>query len=202
MEISPITLCGKTCDFEGKYVVFATPVSQKRRRRPIHFILDSLSAPMKVPYTKFSVNSMKNLNHNASILRDVLNHSNWNMKVCGFILQIFSLSIHPPIGAHLSIVNAGTPLTRCRLPTATGTWKYAKVLSSETKAKKRSCYDTHVLTPINIMKIMNRPAELMVNKSHCLGIKTPRHGYESKVGCYVIPIWMISRGNSYNNLKS
>ena len=54
-------MCGKTCDFEGKYVVFATPVSQKRRRQPIYFILDSLSATMNVPYTKFSgnLNSME-----------------------------------------------------------------------------------------------------------------------------------------------
>ena len=29
---SRITLCGKPCDLERKYVVFATPVSQKRRR--------------------------------------------------------------------------------------------------------------------------------------------------------------------------
>ena len=62
-------MCGKTCDFEGKYVVFATPVSQKLRRRPIFFILDSLSAPINVPYIKFSGNSMKNLNHNASTLK-------------------------------------------------------------------------------------------------------------------------------------
>ena len=39
---SRITLCDKSCDLEGKYVVFATPVSQKRRRQPISFILDSL----------------------------------------------------------------------------------------------------------------------------------------------------------------
>ena len=32
---SRITLCGKSCDLERKNVVFATPVSQKRRRRPI-----------------------------------------------------------------------------------------------------------------------------------------------------------------------
>ena len=38
---------------------------KKRRRQPIHFILDSLSTPMNVPYTKFSENSMENLNHNA-----------------------------------------------------------------------------------------------------------------------------------------
>ena len=61
-------MCGKTCDFEGQYVVFATPVSQKRRHRPIYFILDSLSAPMNVPYTKFSGNSMKKFNPNASTL--------------------------------------------------------------------------------------------------------------------------------------
>ena len=38
-QTSPISLCGKSCDFEGKYVVFATAVSQKRRRQPIYFIL-------------------------------------------------------------------------------------------------------------------------------------------------------------------
>ena len=34
-----ITLCGKSCDLERKYVVFATPVSEKRRRQvePIFF---------------------------------------------------------------------------------------------------------------------------------------------------------------------
>ena len=63
-----ITLCGKSCDLERKYVVFATPVSQTRRRQPISFILDSLSAQMNVPDTKFSRNTMKLLNHNASTL--------------------------------------------------------------------------------------------------------------------------------------
>ena len=63
---SHITLCGKSCDLERKYVVFPTPVSQKRRRQPISFILDSLSAQMNVPDTKFSRNTMKLLNHNAS----------------------------------------------------------------------------------------------------------------------------------------
>ena len=48
-----ITLCGKSCDLKRKYVVFATPVSQKRRRQPISFILDSLSAQMNVPDTNF-----------------------------------------------------------------------------------------------------------------------------------------------------
>ena len=65
---SRVTLCGKSCDLERKYVVFAT--SQKRRRRPIFFflILDSLSAQMNVPNTKFSRKTMKHLNHNASTL--------------------------------------------------------------------------------------------------------------------------------------
>ena len=36
---SRITLCGKSCDLERKYVVFATPVSQKRRRQPIFFFI-------------------------------------------------------------------------------------------------------------------------------------------------------------------
>ena len=44
---------------ERKYVVFATPVSKKRRRQPIYFILDSLSAQMNAPNTKFSGNSLK-----------------------------------------------------------------------------------------------------------------------------------------------
>ena len=65
---SRITLCGKSCDLERKYVVFATHVSQKRGRQPISFILDSLSAQMNVPDTKISRNSMKLLNHNASTL--------------------------------------------------------------------------------------------------------------------------------------
>ena len=67
---SRITLCGKSCDLERKYVVFATPVSQKRRPQPtrISFILDSLSAQTNVPDTKFSRNTMKFLNHNASTL--------------------------------------------------------------------------------------------------------------------------------------
>ena len=59
-QTSRITLCGKSCDLERKYVVFATPVSQKRRRRPtFFFILDSLSAQMNVPNTKFSRKTMK-----------------------------------------------------------------------------------------------------------------------------------------------
>ena len=65
---SRITLCGKSCDLERKYVVFATPVSQKRRRQLISFILDSLSEEMNVHDTKFSRNAMKLLNHNALYL--------------------------------------------------------------------------------------------------------------------------------------
>ena len=67
---SRITLCGKSCDLERKYAVFATPVSQKRRCQPIFIIiiLDSLSAQMNVPNTKFSRKTMKYLNHNASTL--------------------------------------------------------------------------------------------------------------------------------------
>ena len=61
-QTSPIiTFCGKSCDFEGKYVVFATPVSQKRRRQPIYFILDSLSAQMNVPHIKFSKKNSKSI---------------------------------------------------------------------------------------------------------------------------------------------
>ena len=61
---------------ERKYVVFATPVSEKRRCQPSSFILDSLSAQMNVPDTKFSRNTMKLLNHNASTLRiEPLNRS-------------------------------------------------------------------------------------------------------------------------------
>ena len=70
---SRITLCGKSCDLERKYVFFATPVSQKRRRQPISFILDSLSALMNVSDSKFSRNTMKLLNHNASTLKTTLN---------------------------------------------------------------------------------------------------------------------------------
>ena len=65
---SRITLCGKSCDLERKYVIFATPVSQKRTRQPVSFLLDSLSAQMNVPDSKFSRNTMKLLNHNASTL--------------------------------------------------------------------------------------------------------------------------------------
>ena len=68
-QASPITLCGKSCDFEGKYVVFVTPVSQKQRCQPNLFISNLLSAQMNVPDTKFSENSMEHLNHNASTLR-------------------------------------------------------------------------------------------------------------------------------------
>ena len=50
---SPITLCGKTCEFERKYVLFVTPVSQKRIHRAICFILDLLSGQMNITYTKF-----------------------------------------------------------------------------------------------------------------------------------------------------
>ena len=65
-QTSRITLCGKSCDLERKYVVFATPVSKKQRRQPVSFIFDSLSEQMNVPDTKFSRNTMKLLNHNAS----------------------------------------------------------------------------------------------------------------------------------------
>ena len=58
------TMCGKSCDLERKYVVFATP----RRRQLISFILDSLSAKMNVPDSKFSRYTMKLLNHNAYTL--------------------------------------------------------------------------------------------------------------------------------------
>ena len=54
--------------FGEKICSFATPVSQKRRRQPISFILDLLSVQMNVPDTKFSRNTMKLLNHNASTL--------------------------------------------------------------------------------------------------------------------------------------
>ena len=65
----PYYFVGKSCDLERKYVVFATPVSQKRRRQPtFFFILDSLSAQINVPNTKFSRKTMKHLNHNASTL--------------------------------------------------------------------------------------------------------------------------------------
>ena len=60
-QASPITLCGKSCYLERKYVDFATIiVSQKRRRQPIYFILDLLLAQMNLPNTKFSGNSMRN----------------------------------------------------------------------------------------------------------------------------------------------
>ena len=66
---SRITLCGKSCDFWRENMwFFSTPVSQKRKHQPISFILDSLSAQMRVPDTKFSRNIMKLLNHNASTL--------------------------------------------------------------------------------------------------------------------------------------
>ena len=65
---SRITLCGKSCDLERKYVVFATPVSQKQRFQPIFLNLDSLSAQMNVPNIKFSRKTMKHLNHYASTL--------------------------------------------------------------------------------------------------------------------------------------
>ena len=74
---SRITLCGKSCDLERKYVVLATPVSQKQRRQSISFILDSLSAQMNVPGTKFSRNTMKLLIHNASTLRNKDRLSMW-----------------------------------------------------------------------------------------------------------------------------
>ena len=59
---SRITLCGKSCNLKRKYVVFAIPVSQKRRRQPstyFFFFLDSLSAQINVPNTKFSRKTMK-----------------------------------------------------------------------------------------------------------------------------------------------
>ena len=62
-----ITFCGKSCDLERKYVVFGTPVS-KTKTSTYFVILDSLSAQMNVPDTKFSRKTMKHLNHNASTL--------------------------------------------------------------------------------------------------------------------------------------
>ena len=78
LSTSRITLCGKSCDLERKYVVFATPVSQKRRRQPIFFlILDLLSTQMNVPSTKFSRKTMKHLNHNASTLSTKFSAQCW-----------------------------------------------------------------------------------------------------------------------------
>ena len=73
-QTSSITLCGESCDLERKYVVCGTPVSHKRRRQPIYFIIDSLSAQMNIPVpnTKFSGNSMEHLNHNASTLNNYI----------------------------------------------------------------------------------------------------------------------------------
>ena len=58
-QTSPITLCSKSCAFETKYVVFATPVSQNQICQAICFILNSLSAQMNILNTKFLRNTMK-----------------------------------------------------------------------------------------------------------------------------------------------
>ena len=58
----------KYIGLKRKYVILATPFSQKQRRQPLYFILDLLSAQMNIPNTKFSGNSMKHLYHNASTL--------------------------------------------------------------------------------------------------------------------------------------
>ena len=47
----PITLCVKSYDLARKYVVFATPVCQKRRLQRISFISNSLSAQINAPYS-------------------------------------------------------------------------------------------------------------------------------------------------------
>ena len=47
-----------------------------KRRQPISFILDSLSAQINVPDTKFSRNTMKLLNHNPSTLTKFVARSN------------------------------------------------------------------------------------------------------------------------------
>ena len=78
---SRITLCGKSCDLERKYVVFASPVSQKQRRQPIFFfILDSLSAQINVFDTIFSSNTMKLLNHPPPTLTKQNKNKNKNKK--------------------------------------------------------------------------------------------------------------------------
>ena len=91
---SRFTLCGKSCDLERKYLVFATPVSQKRRRQPISFILDSLSAQMNVPDTKFPRNTMKLLNHNASTLKTQTVALSWY--TLGFFFFFFFFLISFP----------------------------------------------------------------------------------------------------------
>ena len=95
-------LCGKSCDLEKKHVVFATPVSQKRRRQPISFILDSLSAQMNVPDTKFSRNTMKLLNHNASTLRKVSAYSERRLP---YICRKLTKVIVYAIGLHACMKN-------------------------------------------------------------------------------------------------
>ena len=93
------TLCGKSCDFERKYVVFATPVSQKRRRQPIFFILDSLSTQMNVPNTKFSRKTMKHLNHNASTLttKPLPAMGHYSIKLCSNIFTFLSYRYEPAV---------------------------------------------------------------------------------------------------------
>ena len=57
-------------------------MTQKGRRQPFYFILDSLPAPMNVPYTKFSRNSVKNLNHNASTIKKYIEISAFALVAC------------------------------------------------------------------------------------------------------------------------
>ena len=72
---SRITLHGKSCNLERKCVVFATPVSQKRRCQPISFILDSLSVQMNVPDIKFSRNTMQVARHQKNLAQPYF--ANW-----------------------------------------------------------------------------------------------------------------------------
>ena len=67
---SHITLCGKSCDLERKYVVLQLLYLKNEDVDLFFFILDSLSAQMNVPNTKFARKTMKHLNHNASTLSE------------------------------------------------------------------------------------------------------------------------------------
>ena len=83
-QTSPITICDKSHYLERKYVVFAIPVSQKQRCQLLFFlILDSLSAQMNVPITKFSGNIMLHLK-----LCIYVSISKQNIKIAIFLVLI------------------------------------------------------------------------------------------------------------------
>ena len=96
----PLTLISRTSsiyvvnhvNWKGN-VVFEAPLSKKRMRQAICFILDSFWAQMNATIatqTKFSGNAMKLLNHNATmhVTRTKITPTAWGLKLFFFCLFV------------------------------------------------------------------------------------------------------------------